>query len=501
MPAGLILAIDQGTTNTKALLVDRSGTPIFRASAPISLVQTPLGFLEQDPVLLWDSVVRVVEECVAYDRAVSSSIEAIAISNQRETAVAWNATTGVPVSNAISWQCGRGAEICQRLASQSLDFRDRFRVRTGLPLAPLVSACKWGWLLENETCVNELARENNLRLGTVDSWLIHQFTRGAVHATDFSNASRTGLLNLAALTWDSELLQTFRIPRQAMPSLQSSAGMFGRCTAIPALDGIPVLAAIGDSHAAMFGHGCYAPGTVKATYGTGSSLMALTSTLVADTSELARTIAWAFDGKVQFAIEGNIPMAGAAIQWVGEFLQLPNPAADAVRLAASIDTSEGVYFVPAMVGLGAPYWDAHARGAVSGLGRSHTSAHLARAAVDAIAYQVADVFFAVEQAIGTAIGELHADGGATRNQSLMQFQADILGRTVLRSSNEELSALGAAWLAGLQLGWWSSPEKLEALPRTEDVFMPAMNYSDQARFYDGWKDAVRRLCTSREARG
>jgi glycerol kinase len=285
-----------------------------------------------------------------------------------------------------------------------------------------------------------------------------------------------------------------------MPSLRSSAGVFGTCTAIPALDGLPVLAAIGDSHAAMFGHGCYAPGTAKATYGTGSSLMALTSTLIADTSELARTIAWAVDGTVQFALEGNIPMTGAAIQWVGEFLQLANPAADAVRLAEAVATPDGVYFVPAMVGLGAPYWDAHARGAVSGLGRSHTSAHLARAAVDAIAYQVADVFFTMEQAIGAPIRELHADGGATRNQSLMQFQADILGRTVLRSSNEELSALGAAWLAGLQLGWWSSAEELAALPRTEDVFLPAMNDADRARLYEGWKDAVRGVRIAREVR-
>lgn len=228
--------------------------------------------------------------------------------------------------------------------------------------------------------------------------------------------------------------------------------------------------------------------------------MALTSTLAADTSALARTIAWAFDGTVQFALEGNIPMTGAAIQWVGEFLQLRNPAADAVRLAGTVDSSDSVYFVPAMVGLGAPYWDAQARGAIFGLDRSHTSAHLARAAVDAIAYQVADVFFVLEQAIGNPICELHADGGATRNQSLMQFQADILGRTVRRSSNEELSALGAAWLAGLQLGWWSAVEELASLPRTEEVYSPAMNDADRRRLYEGWKDAVRRVCNPREAR-
>jgi glycerol kinase len=500
MAAGLILAIDQGTTNTKALLVDRSGTPVFRASAPVSLIQTAQGFIEQDPLLLWTSVLRATEDCIARAQATGAAIEAIGISNQRETAVAWNATTGMPVANAVGWQCGRGTVICQRLASQSFEFHHQFRAHTGLPLAPLISACKWAWLLENEPCIKELARENNLRFGTVDSWLIHQLTRGAAHVTDFSNASRTGLLNLATLSWDSELLDHFGIPRDAMPSLQSSADRFGTCTAIHGLVGVPVLAAIGDSHAAMFGHGCYAPGTVKATYGTGSSLMALTSNLIADTSALARTIAWALDGTVQFALEGNIPMTGSAMQWVGQFLQLPNPTTDAINLAATIDSAEGVYFVPAMVGLGAPYWDAQARGTICGLGRSHTSAHLARAALDAIAYQVAHVLFTMEHAIGAPIRELHTDGGATRNHCLMQFQADILGRTVLRSSNEELSALGAAWLAGFKLGWWSSAEELASLTRTEDVFLPGMNEADRVRLYTGWKDAVRRARTAPEAR-
>lgn len=496
MPAGLILAIDQGTTNTKALLVDRNGVPVFRASAPVPLIQSAQGFLEQDPLQLWGSVLKSSEECAAYARDIGSTIEAIGISNQRETAVGWNATTGLPVANAVSWQCSRGADICDRLSLRPSEFR----ARTGLPLAPLISACKWAWLLENESGIKTLSRESRLRFGTVDSWLIHQLTGGSVHATDLSNASRTGLLNLATLTWDSELLEAFEIPSSALPSLRSSAEELGLCTAIPCLKGIPVLAAMGDSHAAMFGHGCYAPGTVKATYGTGSSLMALTSTLVSDTPELARTIAWAIHGAVQFALEGNIPMTGAAIQWVGEFLHLPNPAADAARLAEAVNKSEGVYFVPAMVGLGAPHWDVHARGAISGLSRSHTSSHLARAALDAVAYQVADVFFTIEKAIGSPIGELHADGGSTRNQSLMQFQADILGRTVLRSMNEELSALGAAWLAGLQLGWWNSLDELASLRRTEEVFSSGMSDVERACLYGGWVDAVGRTRIVEEAR-
>jgi glycerol kinase len=491
MRAGLILAIDQGTTNTKALLVGRAGAPVFRASAPVPLIHSPQGFVEQDPQLLWESVLKAAAECAAYADAAGAAIEAIAISNQRETAVAWNATTGRHVANAIGWQCGRAAGICDRLTS----FSSLFRAKTGLPLAPLVSAGKWAWLLENEPSIRMLADKGELRFGTVDSWLIHQLTGGTVHATDFSNASRTGLLDLGSLAWDSELLEMFGIPSHAMPLLRSSAGSFGTCRAIPGLEGVPVLAAIGDSHAAMFGHGCYANGTVKATYGTGSSLMALTAALPDDTPTLARTIAWSINGKVQFAVEGNIPMTGSAVQWIGEFLQFANPSADAALLAETVEGAAGVYFVPAMAGLGAPYWDAEARGTITGLGRSHTSAHLARAAIDSIAYQVADVFFAVEQTIGAQIRELHADGGATRNNALMQFQADILGRTVLRATNEELSALGAAWLAGLALGWWSSLVELESLPRTTDIFVPAMNDAVRDHLYCGWKDAVRRTRT------
>ncbi len=488
MPAGLILAIDQGTTNTKALLVGRDGTPLFRTSTSLPLIVTASGLVEQDALRLWDSVRHSIAECISYAAETGAIIDAIAISNQRETAVAWNAESGLPVGNAISWQCGRATGICTRLTPLA----SGFRAKTGLPLAPLVSAGKWAWLLENNEAIKTLAGENKLRFGTVDAWLIHQLTSGEVHATDLSNASRTGLLNLHTLEWDSDLLRIFGIPRGAMPRLQHSSSPFGICKAIPGMEGVPILAAIGDSHAAMFGHGCYSPGTVKATYGTGSSLMALTSGLAADTPTLARTIAWSTDTGTQFALEGNVAMTGSGVQWVGEFLGLKDPATDAAALAAKVEAAGGVYFVPAMVGLGAPYWDADARGTIAGLRRSHTAAHLARAAVDAIAYQVADVFFAMQDAAGLAIRELHADGGATRNAALMQFQADILGRALQRSADEELSALGAAWLAGLALGWWSSLQELEALPHPADTFVPAMTKADRGRLYRGWTTAVRR---------
>ncbi|MGA8728797.1 MAG: glycerol kinase GlpK [Terracidiphilus sp.] len=488
MPVGLILAIDQGTTNTKGLLVGRSGEPVFRAATPVSLIYSASGFVEQDPNLLLESVMKVIAECKAHADHAGARIEALAISNQRETAVAWNSETGEPVANAISWQCGRSAEICDRLTAYS----DEIRMRTGLPLAPLVTAGKWAWLLQNNQAARDAASNGTLCLGTVDSWIINRLTAGATHATDFSNASRTGLLNLENLSWDDELLAIFGIPRKAMPQIRPSAGAFGSCSSDSGLRGVPVLAAIGDSHAAMFGHGHYAPGAVKATYGTGSSLMMLTQALLPDNLALARTIAWSISGRPQFALEGNIAMTGSAVQWVGEFLQLPNPIADAVALAASVPDADGIYFVPAMVGLGAPYWDSNARGTIAGIGRSHTSAHLARAAIDAIAYQVADVLFAMEEMTHGKIHELLADGGATRNAKLIQFQADILGRPVLRSSNEELSALGAALLAGLAHGWWGSLAEIQALPRTADRFEPSLSPMECDRLYHGWQQTVRR---------
>lgn len=487
MSPGLVLAIDQGTTNTKALLVGRSGQPVFRTSSAAALIHGEGDRVEQDPLALWESVCKATAECVSFASQTGASIEGLAISNQRETAVAWDAETGKPLANAISWQCTRSAAICDRHALHA----DSIRAKSGLPLATLLSAGKWAWLLENNAAVQTSASIGQLRLGTVDSWLVHQLTKGQLHATDLSNASRTGLLNLQDLAWDKELLRLFGIPLASMPELRSSGGNFGRCDGIDGLEGVPILAALGDSHAAMFGHGKYTPGTVKATYGTGSSLMSLTTGLAADLPALARTIAWSIDGKTQFALEGNIAMTGSAVQWVGEFLLLAEPAQQAASLGASVGNADGVYFVPAMVGLGAPHWDSAVRGTITGLGRGHTAAHLAHAAVDAIAYQVADVFLAMEDAAGRVLPALHADGGATRNSPLMQFQADILGRPVLRSTNEELSAIGAARMAGLALGWWKDQAELSELSDNVDKFPPAMGRTERDQLYAGWKKAVR----------
>ena len=480
MPS-LILAIDQGTTNTKALLVGKDGQPVFRASVPVALLTPAAGFVEQDAMALWHSVVDAVRQCVA-NRG-EGVIEGIAISNQRETAVAWHRVTGQPLANAISWQCRRSESVCVRLAHDAELIRDR----TGLPLDPLVSASKWAWLLQQESRVRLAESEGNLCFGNVDSWLIYKLTGGAVHATDHTNASRTALLKLESLGWDDDLLARFGIARSAMPTLISSSAMFGEVTAIPALSGVPIVSAVGDSHAAMVGHGSYAAGSIKATYGTGSSLMMLTSAIPAPCRELARTVAWSRDGKAQYALEGNITMTGSGLQWVGEFLGLANPTDDAVALAESVSASEGVYFVPAMVGLGAPYWDTSARGTLSGLGRSSTRAHMARAALEAIAFQVADVFAAMREAAEIELPALHTDGGAARNNELMQLQSNLLQVPVHRSACEDLSALGAAWLGGLTLGWWSQFPDLESLPQAATSFSPAKPLDD---LYEGWKHAV-----------
>jgi glycerol kinase len=490
----LLLAIDQGTTNTKALLVDNRGVIVFKRSTPLEIIQPKPGYVEQDPLALWNSVVKVATECAQHAAAQAKSIAGISISNQRETSIVWQraaagaAAAGDPLSPAITWQCRRSAPVCDGLAAQA----ERIQAVTGLPLDPLVSASKWAFVLEENPALKAAAEAGRVLLGTVDAWLLYNLTGGLVHATDHTNASRTALLSLATLDWDSEMLAIFGIPRQALPTVQPSSSIFGVCTAIPELAGVPIVSMIGDSHAALVGHGRYQAGTVKATYGTGSSLMMLTPARVETSKTIARTIAWSTQDEVRFALEGNIAMSGAAVQWVGEFLGLQDPIQDAAAMAAKVNDAAGLYLVPAMVGLGAPHWDAQARGLVAGLERSHTAAHLARAATDAIAYQVADVLGAMEEAAGVQLPALLADGGATRNSTLMQMQADVLDKPVYRSGQEELSARGAALLGALALGWFQSMSELATLPNDVQTFTPAMNQAEREKLRSGWALAVRR---------
>jgi glycerol kinase len=494
MASEWILAIDQGTTNTKALLVDREGRTVYRASAPLEILQPQPGFVEQDPLALWQSVVQVISACVRHAQSERGSIAGIAITNQRETAVAWrraaagSTAAGEPVGNAITWQCRRSAPICDRLRAHAATIQSI----TGLPLDPLLSVTKWAWLFDQHPELQAQAARGDLHLGTVDAWLLYNLTGGKAHATDHTNASRTALLSLATLNWDLVLSDLFGIPLAALPAVCPSSGNFGTCAAIPELAGVPIVAMIGDSHAALVGHGRYQPGTVKATYGTGSSLMMLTPELVTEAKQLARTVAWSTEGDAHFALEGNIAMSGAAVQWVGEFLGLAHPIEDAVALAATAPDAAGLILVPAMVGLGAPYWDSAARGLVTNIERSHTAAHLARAALDAIAFQVADVLEAMEDAAHVKLPVLLADGGATRNDALMQMQADALGRPAHRSTQEDLSARGTALLGGLALGWWRSLDELAALPKSVQPFEPRRTQADRERMRDAWRLAVDR---------
>jgi len=496
--SALILSIDQGTTNTKAVLVDRHGSVVFRAARTITLLQPQPGFIEQDPLEIWQSVCAVARDAAKYAQKQDAPIAGIAISNQRETALAWESlprvlsagasAVGEPVCNAISWQCRRSSSFCDRISEHA----DKIRKVTGLPLDPLVSASKWAWLFESRPELVARAQRGEIKLGTVDTWILANLTSNQVQATDHTNASRTALLNLETLDWDEEMLALFAIPRVALPAILPSSGTFGICTAIPELAGVPIVAAIGDSHAALAGHGQYTPGTIKATYGTGSSLMTLTSGLTASLDLLARTVAWSTRDAVQFALEGNIAMTGSAVQWVGEFLNLPNPTADTVALAETVPDAAGVVFVPAMVGLGAPHWDKHARGAILNLERSHTAAHLARAAFDAIAFQIADVFLAMETVAALELPVLLCDGGASRNDRLMQLQANILMRPVHRAGDEELSAIGAAWLGGLAIGWWSSLGDIAASHESTSIFMPAISLAESKAQRANWELAVRR---------
>ncbi len=466
---------------------------MFKAASGVSLIQPKPGYIEQDPIELWRSTRKVLQDCAAFAAAEGIEIAGIAISNQRETAVGWRPTggddyAGTPVCNAISWQCRRSESVCERVKTSARLIQDR----SGLPLDPLLTATKWMWLLNERPALRTEAESGGVLLGTVDSWLLYNLTDGKVHATDLTNASRTALLNLEKLDWDDDLLTLFEIPKRALPRLSSSSEILGECTAISSLAGVPIVAMIGDSHAALVGHGCYEPGAVKATYGTGSSLMMLLPGLIKAQKSLARTIAWSLPDKVQYALEGNIAMSGAALHWVGEFLGLANPAEDAAALAETVPNSEGVILVPAMVGLGAPYWDSAARGLISNLERTHKAAHLARASLDAIAMQVADVLEAMEDEAEVTLPVLLADGGATRNRTLMQTQADVLNRRIRRSAQEELSARGAALLGGLALGWWSDMAGISALPTAGDWFEPKLADAQRIELRSHWRVAIAR---------
>ncbi len=483
----MILAIDQGTTNTKAILVDREGVVQGMASRPVDIEFPQPAWVQQDAEHIWQSVREAVDGCL--EEAGSPPLAAVGVSNQRESGLAWDAATGRPVGPVVTWQCRRSAAFCEQLRAQGLE--DDLRERTGLPIDPMFTGSKIRWLLDNTPDGHERAAQGSIRVGTVDSWLLWNLTGGTHHRTDVSNASRTQLLNISDGTWDPVLLEAFGVPPAALPEILPSSAIFGETITLGSLPaGIPIGSMVGDSHAALFGHAGFAAGSVKATYGTGSSLMTPTARRVASERGLASTIAWGL-GSTVYALEGNIYVTGAAVQWMADFVGLDSPG-EVAAMAERVPDTEGIYLVPAFVGLGAPHWDDQARGLITGLTRSSSLEQMARAVIDSIAYQVRDVFDEMQAATGGVLRVLLADGGVTRNAHLMQFQADILGVPVQRNNTPELSAMGAAYLAGLAVGTWTSTDEIEALPRSIDRFEPAIDPAERERLYGGWSDAVAR---------
>jgi len=474
----LILAIDQGTTNTKAIVVDRDSRILARASVPVEITFPKPAWVEQNPVAIWAGVESVIDSCL---RQIAPDVpNVLGISNQRETVLIWDRQTGEPLGPAIVWQCRRTADFCHELRDRGLE--PFLRERTGLTVDPLFSASKARWLLK--AAESKGISKDKVCIGNVDSWLLWKLTGGVVHATDVSNAARTQLLNLQTVQWDDELLELFEIPGVCLPTIHHSSEILGETRSK-----LPIGSLIGDSHAALFGQCGFLPGSIKATYGTGSSLMTPTQLPRISERGISSTVAWGLN-KITYALEGNISVTGAAVQWFGQFLGAEKPAEKVAELAQSVADTEGVYVVPAFVGLGAPYWDEGARGVICGVTRGTTSRQVARAVIDSIAYQIRDVFDLMQTESGKTLAALLADGGATRNDQLMQFQADILGCPVLRNTSPDVSALGAAFLAGLAAGIWSGLDEIARLPREFDRFEPKMAEQQRQDLYAGWQAAV-----------
>jgi glycerol kinase len=483
-----VLAIDQGTTNTKALLFDERGDVVARGARPVDIAFPRPGWVEQDAMAIWRSVETAVGDCL--EQAGNRRPDAVGISNQRESVVVWERATGRPAGPVIVWQCRRTAPFCQALRDGGR--QAWLQERTGLTIDPLFSGSKIRWLIESIDDGFRRAGDGELCAGTIDSWLVWHLTGGAVHVCDASNASRTQLFDLRAASWDDGLLDVFGVPRRVLPAIRRSSGVLGTTVAGSCVGGgLPIASAIGDSHAALFAQAAFRPGRIKATYGTGSSLMTPLDECRTSRAGLSTTVAWAVDGAIAYALEGNITVTGGAVDWLGRFLGLASPAAGVADLARSVADSGGVYVVPAFAGLGAPHWDAAARGLFTGISRGTTASHVARATVESIAYQVRDVFEAMRVDAGTP-SALLADGGASRNDALMQFQADILECPVVRDDSADLSARGAAWLAGLAVGIWPSTDALDGLPRAVTRFEPRMSAAVRGALCRGWQDAVAR---------
>ncbi len=491
MKKSYILALDQGTTSSRAILYDREGKVVKITQKEFTQIYPKASWVEHDPMEIWGSQSGVVSEILATTGIASEEIAAIGITNQRETTVVWEKQTGKPVYNAIVWQCRRTSAICDELKARGLE--NYIRENTGLVLDAYFSGTKIKWILDNVEGAKQRAKNGELLFGNIDTWLIWNLTRGKVHVTDYSNASRTMLYNIKDLKWDERILKELDIPASMLPEVKPSSAVYGHTDARIFGAEIPIAGDAGDQQAALFGQACYTPGMVKNTYGTGCFMLMLTGEkLVHSENGLLTTIAWGVNNKVEYALEGSIFIAGAAIQWLRDSLKVIYDAKDSEYFATKVDDSLGVYVVPAFVGLGAPYWDMYARGAILGLTRGTTRNHIIRATLESIAYQTRDVLELMHNECGIELCELRVDGGACANNFLMQFQADILDVPVERPEIIETTALGAAYLAGLAVGFWKDQSMIAERRKVNRKFNPGMNEDKRKELYDNWKKAVKR---------
>jgi glycerol kinase len=490
--AKYILALDQGTTSSRAIVFDKQGNIISVAQKEFTQYFPKPGWVEHDPIEIWSTQTGVAAEAIAKKGLNVENIAAIGITNQRETVLVWDKNTGKPIYNAIVWQDKRTSDYCDELKNQGKN--DLVRQKTGLVIDSYFSGTKVKWILDNVAGAREKAEAGELILGTIDTWLVWNFTKGEQHITDVSNASRTMLFNINTMEWDDELLELLTIPKSMLPKVKSSSEVYGHANSTFYDAKIPISGIAGDQQAALFGQMCTKPGMVKNTYGTGCfMLMNIGEKPIMSNNNLLTTVAWKINGKTTYAFEGSIFIAGAVVQWLRDSLKIIRNSAEIEKLATSVKSSEGVYFVPAFAGLGAPHWNQRAQGTIFGLTRGSTDAHIARAALEAIAYQTMDILKAMEADAEISIKELRVDGGATINNMLMQFQADVLNTETVRPKIVETTAMGAAFLAGLAVGYWENPEEIEKIWQTDKRFEPTKDRTEIDKEIKGWYKAIKAL--------
>ena len=487
-----ILSLDQGTSSSRAIVFDHKGQIRSVAQREFTQYFPKSGWVEHNPHEIWSSQASVIAEAITSIDINGLDIAAIGITNQRETTIVWDSETEEPIYNAIVWQDRRTSEYCDEL--KAAGHTEFIRSRTGLIIDAYFSATKIKWILDNVPGARERAEKGKLMFGTVDTWLIWRLTRGEVHVTDVSNASRTMLFNIHTLQWDEELLRLFDIPLSMMPEVRSSSEVYGHTKSTIFAHKVPIAGIAGDQQAALFGQMCVEPGAVKNTYGTGCFLLMNSGEKPIDSkNNLLTTVAWKIGDKVNYALEGSIFVGGSVVQWLRDGLGIIRSSSEVEALAASVPDTAGVYFVPALTGLAAPYWDQYARGSISGISRGTTAAHIARAALEGIAYQTLDIVDAMQRDSGIELCELKVDGGAARNNLLMQFQSDLLDTRVIRPQVTETTALGAAYLAGLAVGYWDSIDDIKQQWQAEHVFEPTEERDSIDKAVEGWHDAVRRV--------